>query len=1433
MIQVQCPSCAAPYDLDERRLPASGVRMRCPKCGESFHVGKDGSVGAPGAAPGAASVRSAHPTAVGVGTEGAKPPPPSRPPPARKPTMAGVGEAKPAFVPPPPSRVAPPSAADDLELDLLGGLDLPGSDDPDDLDSLDLDADLPALKEAARKAPPRALDTLDVDLPAPKGAAPAPAAPAAPRRPLAPDFEADLPALKGAAPAPANPAAPRRPLAPDFEADLPAPKGAAPAPAAPTAPRRPLAPDFGADLPAPKGAAPAPAAPAAPRRPLAPDFGADLPAPKGAAAAPAEPAATRRPLAPDFADLPAPKGASRALPDLDADLPMPKGATPGRPRAPEVDLPAPKRAQGSTPFDDMMGGDELDLPAPKAALDELDLPAPKSASGFGDLDLPAPKSAAGGFGEIDLPTPKSAAPKSAAGGFGEIDLPTPKSAGGFGEIDLPTPKSAGGFGEIDLPTPKSAGFDGLDLPMPKNELDLPAPKDGLDLPTPQTAGFELDLDLPGPKGNIDLPAPGAGSAGSTDLPIGKGLSLDLPTSKSAPPPGADDLAFDDDLALPPPRARGASPDGRSGAGSAAFGELDLGGEANDGLEFAGIPEEAPSDLPGGMDLPSDAVARPDAKKKKAKPTADATPKKRGKGLLVFMGVVLALAGVGVGLKWTSLGIFGTYYFEQFRSEAGDEATITRTLADVEARAALDTYADVRAALQQLGVARRELFLNRHLLARSAMHEALYQHRFGQDARSAAREVAIAQRLEERGNDAPGIALMFAARALKSGRLGEIPGHLATARSEAPGDPYVSLIAGEHALASGQVEGALEAFRAASETGARAGWGVVRALLAAPERDEAAIDAALDAVLQQSPNHTAALVLRAERAFAAGDDESAIGAANLATGEPEGAARGSGPERAAAWAMLGRVHEARGRRGAARGAYESAIAADAYHVGALLGAGRVLTDERRFRDALVRFEAAEQAAPSDAHDELAEALIGQIRANLQIDQAPRALEKAQQLVQRRPDDAEAALWHGRALDATDDDDAAKAELERAIELAPQTFDAYLALAQLHFANDDPGAAAATLRRSRDHVEVTAQVRRLLGESELRRGNLAEAERELRGALSLDARDAGALFLLGSTLRRLGRLAEAEQVFGRLADLDAGYPGLSLERGRIFEAMGRADRAAQAYARALEQAPDDLDLVQRLGAAQLAAGMLDEAEPTLRRVLTERPDTAEPEHFVGRLELAKGEVQRALRHLGRAVDLDPQVAEYRMYLAWANLDANALGRAAEEIASAIALDPQMPEAYLVRGLIGNRTGAVRDARADFERALGLRSTLHAARAGLGDALDQLGDRSGAVRAYEAAVAGDPTRGDWWYRLGRVRLDAGRRGEAAQAFARAIDAAGTRTPTWLPEAHRLKAEAHRLGGERAAAVTHYRRYLELAPAGAIDRQDVQDRLLDLGAR
>src|SRR5215831_1652444 len=46
MFKVECIGCQAPYQVDEKRVPEKGLKMRCPKCGTTFKVEAPAQAGA-------------------------------------------------------------------------------------------------------------------------------------------------------------------------------------------------------------------------------------------------------------------------------------------------------------------------------------------------------------------------------------------------------------------------------------------------------------------------------------------------------------------------------------------------------------------------------------------------------------------------------------------------------------------------------------------------------------------------------------------------------------------------------------------------------------------------------------------------------------------------------------------------------------------------------------------------------------------------------------------------------------------------------------------------------------------------------------------------------------------------------------------------------------------------------------------------------------------------------------------------------------------------------------------------------------------------------------------------------------------------------------------------------------------------------------------
>jgi cellulose synthase operon protein C len=387
MLKVECESCKAPYQVDERRVPATGLKMRCPKCGHTFVVGRPAAVdAAPAPGPSApASHKSDQKTIVGVG-------------------VAPIPSAPPA-----PRPVAPPLPAPSAQKPADA---FPTSDSfPAALGTLD-DADLPAIPDAA------ALPVAVARKPAPVGGArPKTASSASPAPAREGLFgEIDLPAPVVGLPAtrpqpPARSAAARarelgfggRPGAMRHE-DLPA--------------RRPPPPPgtFGAieaDLPSLAGDLPAPAQ--------------NLPSPR--AGSPRVPGASGRfgeiDLPALVNDLPAsqnnlPMPQMAGLPALQNNLPVPQNSLPMAQPAGQ-NLPA---LQNSLPMA-QPAGQNLPLPArnqnllPQVAPNQNLLP---TIGDFGELDLPRPQPV-----EMQLPTVQTQQPMQSAPppDFGELDLPGP------------------------------------------------------------------------------------------------------------------------------------------------------------------------------------------------------------------------------------------------------------------------------------------------------------------------------------------------------------------------------------------------------------------------------------------------------------------------------------------------------------------------------------------------------------------------------------------------------------------------------------------------------------------------------------------------------------------------------------------------------------------------------------------------------------------------------------------------------------------------------------------------------------------------------------------------------------------------------------------------------------------------------------------------
>jgi predicted Zn finger-like uncharacterized protein len=1398
MFKVECPGCKAPYQVDERRIPSSGLKMRCPKCGTSFKV--DPPSDARGSGPN--SVFGAF----GVGDGESAPPPALSAPAPRVPvdlrgTIVGVA---PAAAPPRPA-----AAAANLKGTMLGVA--------------------PAGVAGPAAAPPPRPNLKGTML----GVAPAPAAaapglgkppPMPPRRaPAEPKpapgafSDLDLPAAIGRAPGAARPSL-------SSDADLPAAIAPQPFDDLPAA----MAPHAFDDLPVAASGRPAPL-----------DLDLDLPSPGGARAKGPS-------MAPLELDLPATSGArGRAV-----DLPSPSLRAPNPPAA-NPGLPSPLAARaaslGNLPTVQARGFGEVELPSvATAGLPEISRSALPSLA---EVELPSlgarSRMPSGGF-ELDDGLPLVGGNLPALGGVGlpnRAELGAP--ARGMSSSGLPAYSGTG------LPSPSVSG-----LPSPGGP-GLPTGAAGLPLPGPGSTGLssvpparrfatpERAPSLP-PDFGLDAVGPqvsrGTGSDfGELELPMGGVPSAPARVSR---PPAYGGEAEEADLFGDGPSASHGGPSApreraaldaaivRQSGGGTAYGEVNLGDEGGDEaelpIEAGAAPARRDEDMEFGAipqeDQPKPGTGPTHVAMPGTRPAAEILPRRK-LGVKLFAGVFVVLVGGAALALVPTLGPFGCYFVIDHLKAGEYAALVDATVGTARADMANDTFPDAQHAIAAVENARLGAKRVRELRAFEAFTAYAEELRFGSDPAIHARASVLLDELADHA-DVRYVPIARAARAAAEGQIARAK-QLFDGLPQNGSDAEQAFLRGEIALRVGDAKAATAVWQAvaAAHKSARGAFGLARASYAAGDVNAAAV-AARDA-LTQNPNHVGARILLARIGSAARSGEAeALSLLNAVTKDAKSA---SPDEIVNAQTLLGDIHLARSRMSQAEAAYAEALKINPKAARALNGLGDALYRAGRYSEAQARFEASTQADPEDLS-----AKIGVAKSKLGLERIEDASATLKKLRDTFPQSIGVAYWYGRALEAAGNRALAETVYRAALKNPsddPQIVDVYIALALLQSQQGQVEEAQKTLAEARAKLPDLPAIHKALGDVALSQGRYPEAIAEFRQAVALDGEDLGAKFRLGVALRRASKFEEAGKSFDEVSSVDKEYPGLALERGLLFEASGRADEALQEYESALAKAPKDPDLMLRVGCGKVSAGRPKQAEELLRKVLSERPSSAETNHCLGRALLLEGtRLSDALRYLEHAVELDSNRAEYQLYVGWAANEAGNVPKAEHALAEALRIDQGLADAYWQRGVLRQRQGAARDAIADLTKALELRPSRNEAHAALADAYFDLGKEQQALGEWQLAIQAQPDNSTWRFRYGKL-LSANHQADASrEQLTKALDLAANDDPPprWAWEAHNLLAHAI---GLKPEAVKHWEEFLRLGPRDSPYRAEAKASLDKLG--
>ncbi|WP_437307765.1 tetratricopeptide repeat protein [Sorangium sp. So ce388] len=1415
MIKVECDGCKSPYQVDEKRVPPTGLRMRCPKCGTSLLVTKGGATPAP------------------------TPPPSPAPTPAPR---AGAGGLQ-------LSERSAPAMHDDADLPVAAAEDIA----------------FPAVAPPRRPGPPpaptpprRAAPTAPA-APTPLAAA-APAPPAPRPEPPGPEVfgEIGLPDVPDR-PAPsdrrnAKTVPQRRGFGEiDLMVELPSPTDVE---------AQGLDPD---DLPVVYGNVPS--APVA------------LPARSRAESrtAPATPAAFADTDLPARAD-PLPPSSRRTLGfgprdsgfgERDSAPASRDAGFGGRGSAPGARGSAPgARGAGATtqPLGRGRTAGMGDVAPPRVApeydfgdLDDDAPPAPPARSSSGSMSF--------GFGELELPLE----------GDGEADLPSsgdlpivagdlPSSVPGvigmhspFSDAGLPVPASA------PLPSPVRAG-----LPAP-TATGLPTPA-AAGYPAPAAAGFPATAPAGFPAAApAGFPSRAAGAglptrATGTGLPAGPGTIVGAELFDEAPPDYDDSRVG---AAFQAPGPRPLPPTAPEPPSSGAMPPADFGDEIALGESVSQLPagaapavydpsdrsanftqtpvddddrgielsEPHPSvgdevDLTGAGTEIGDLSAGPEAQAEKPAPAQEAPPQKSKIKRYVVAALAVAAVGGGALALVPDVGAYGVNLISDRLNVFTHEAALADLRKRTQAALAEDTASAANGALNDAKATRTSAPRHRATMAYAGYVAFARSIRFGHRTVDDAFGTEMVTLASSHPSDL--LTLAVAAQDAATGQLPRARQATQALGAQLKDDIDVAVLAAEIELAARDAPKATAAWQRANDLqkSARTLFGLARAQLLAG--DSASAEASARSAVEASPNHVGARTLIASLIWqTTGREQEALDLLGKVTGDGPVRAAASDPEIVEAYTLLGTVHLSRSRMSAAEQAFAAAVKLDPQAVRALIGNGEVLYRSGRYSEAQARFEA---AARADAQNLAAH--IGKAKTWLAQERMKEAKDLLKGLQKTHAADPQVAYWLGRtelALGNKKEAEQAYLDAVKSTENRPEVVDAYVALASLLSSLGRNEAAAAKLSEATAKFPDLPALHKAKAEVALQTGRYDEARQELELALAKED-DLGSQFKLGVAYRRLRRFDDAARVFDKVTAADKDYPGLALERGLLFEETGQSERALEMYADALRKAPNDIDLKLRVGSTQVMAGHAVQAEPILRDVLKDKPNSAEANHFLGRALLIRGtNMAEALRFLERASELDPNRAEYHLYVGWGANETGQTARAEVALKRALELDAELGDAYWQRGVLLQKQGASRDALADLQIALEKRPSRYEAYATMALCYQDQGNWAAAEEAWRKAIAANDKVPEWHYRLGKIYASRGNRAGTASEMEQAVtlgEAPERSTPPWLFDAHFLLAEALRATNDRERAVRHYQRFLETAPTDNAYRRDAEQALESLGA-
>jgi tetratricopeptide (TPR) repeat protein len=441
--------------------------------------------------------------------------------------------------------------------------------------------------------------------------------------------------------------------------------------------------------------------------------------------------------------------------------------------------------------------------------------------------------------------------------------------------------------------------------------------------------------------------------------------------------------------------------------------------------------------------------------------------------------------------------------------------------------------------------------------------------------------------------------------------GDADGALAVLEKAAAGDPAAGVRLGVLHESRGELDAAIDAYKAAAEKlqGAARGEALGRLAIAEDLRGMSTSAASADAAAAVDAEGLWPTIALSYRRAHEGRTDEAVSLAQKAV------AAGGG---AAAHAALGHALEAKGDPAGCEAAYREALKADPKSLAATVGLATVLRETGRAAEAEPLLKAAIDVSPGavEAYKEMARVKIALGRAQEALSDASiaaamsendpeaqklvtevkvaRAVEALgqgqtdlaiQDLTALRDQDPGSAAVHlalGKAQIARRDAAAALVELQKAVELAPKNAEAQYQLGYVqHTMKQNAAGAVAPFEAACAAQPRNLQFRTSLGAALMDAGQIDRAVEELTKVTSSDGYSGSqAWFYLGAAHLKAGRFKDAVPAFEKSLAVKADNPQAEAFLAWSYFGLKDADNFKKHGAKARTLGYKDPQLFDRL-------------------------------------------------------------------------------------------------------------------------------------------------------------------------------------------------------------------------------------------------------------